>query len=96
MTQEEEKLYRLARDIVERNTRKPSYLSDDEEWYTAVEEARAELGITEKAPVCVYCGDVAPYGDARHSWISWHNSRLHIWEQAIKRKFPKALIRRNE
>lgn len=72
-------LYIKAQTIVERNTGRPAYLSDDEEWYAAVEEARAELGITEKAPVCPHCGSVAPYGDERHMWISIHSSRLHRW-----------------
>lgn len=70
-------LYAKAQEIVERNTGKPAYLSDDEEWYAAVEEARAELGITERAPVCSYCGSVAPYGDERHMWINVHQSIFH-------------------
>lgn len=76
---EPNELYLKAQEIAQRNTGMPAYLCDDEDWYAAVEEARAELGITEKAPVCPHCGDVAPYGDARHAWISWHNSKAHIW-----------------
>lgn len=78
---EPNELYLKAQEIAQRNTGMPAYLCDDEDWYAAVEEARAELGIAEKAPVCPYCGDVAPYGDARNAWISWHNSKAHIWWQ---------------
>lgn len=92
MTQEEENLYQLAREIAERNTSMPAYLCDDEAWYAAVDEARAEMGITEKAPVCVYCGDVAPYGDARNNWISYHHSFLH---KLYHTKIQKIFIRKD-
>lgn len=82
-------LYQKARDIVERNTGRPAYMSNDEEWYAAVEEARAELGITERAPVCIYCGSVAPYGDERLIWISVHQGPMHRWWYNLKRKSEK-------
>lgn len=92
MTQEEESLYQLARDIAERNTGMPAYLCDDEAWHTAVDEARMQLGITEKAPVCVYCGDVAPYGDARNNWITFHHSLIH---RLYYTKIRKVIIRKD-
>lgn len=40
-----------------------------------------------RAPVCPHCGDIAPYGDARHMWISAHlESRLHRWWWNLKRR----------
>jgi hypothetical protein len=77
-------VYAMARDIVECRTLSPAYLADDYDWYASVEEAREMLGIVERAPMCVYCGSVAPYGDARHEWISWHNSKLHRWWHQLK------------
>lgn len=86
----EKDVYARARSIVEHASGMPAYLADDELWYAAVDEARAELGITEKAPMCEWCGSVAPYGDARHGWISWHNSGAHRWWWKWKRrKEPK-------
>lgn len=84
------RVYQKAQEIVERNTGRPAYISSDEEWYTAVEEARAELGDTERAPVCSLCGDVAPYGDERLAWISLHNSGFHRWWCGVKRRWKKA------
>jgi hypothetical protein len=82
-------LYIKAQEVVERNTGKPAYLSDDEEWYAAVEEARAELGLTERAPVCMYCGSVAPYGDERHMWISVHQSWFHKRWWSLRKNWGK-------
>lgn len=37
--------------------------------------------------VCEYCGDVAPHGDARISWLLWHaDSRIHRVYQKLKKK----------
>jgi hypothetical protein len=46
------------------------------------------------APVCPHCGDVAPYGDARHMWINIHlESVLHRWWWRGRSK-AKGLVRR--
>jgi hypothetical protein len=79
-------MYIRAQAIAEQRTGMPAYLCDDEDWYAAVEEARAELGITERAPVCSHCGEVAPYGDERHQWLSAHNNGFHRGWWKIKRK----------
>lgn len=79
-------MYLRAQEIAERNTGMPAYLCSDEIWYESVEQARAELGITERAPVCSHCGEVAPYGDERHTWLSIHNSGFHRGWWRIKRK----------
>ena len=55
------------------------YQVDEATWRGAVTMARELLGITERAPVCPYCGSVAPYGDERHIWISVHQGKLHRW-----------------
>lgn len=93
MTREQEnELYARARSIVEHASQMPAYLCDDEIWYAAVEEARAELGITERAPVCAYCGSVAPYGDERHYWLGVHDTGWHRWWCSWFR--PKVLRRK--
>lgn len=82
-------MYLRAQEIAEQRTGMPAYLCDDEDWYAAVEEARAELGITEKAPVCPYCGKVAPYGDERHMWLNIHNSGAHRFWWKMMHKLGK-------
>lgn len=78
-------VYMLARKLVEERTLAPSYSADDEAWYTALEDARVALGVREKAPVCVYCGSVAPYGDPRTQWIDAHQSIFHrLYHSKIK------------
>lgn len=72
-----------VRDQVERNTRRPAYMCDDEEWAVAFDEvlaAHPELS-KPKPPVCPHCGSMAPYGDERNIWISAHlESRPHrLW-----------------
>lgn len=86
---EDNSVYARARSILEHASGKPAYLCDDELWYAAVEEARIELGNTERAPVCKYCGDVAPYGDQRDYWIGWHYSFIHRWYWRIRNKLGK-------
>lgn len=87
---EDNSVYARARSIVEHASGMPAYLCDDEIWYAAVDEARRELRVIgEKAPICVHCGDVAPYGDERHYWIGWHNGRIHILYQRIRRRWVK-------
>jgi hypothetical protein len=90
---EDNSVYARARSILEHASGMPAYLCDDELWYAAVEEARAELGITERAPVCKYCGDVAPYGDERHYWIGWHYSFIHRWYWRIRNKWVNFVYR---
>lgn len=82
MTAREREVYARARDIAEHASGMAAYLCDDETWYAAVNQARAELGITERAPVCIHCGSVAPHGDERNTWISIHNGWFHRkwWE----------------
>lgn len=77
MTEGDKEVYALARELVEGRTLTPAYLADDEAWYAAVEDARAALEIPERAPICRYCGSVAPYGDGRIQWIDAHQSIFH-------------------
>lgn len=89
MTELEEELFARARSIVEHATGAPAYLCEEEIWYAAVDEAAAELGILDRAPVCEWCGSVAPYGDERHMWISIHQSWFHKrWWKWKRRKEP--------
>jgi len=83
-------VYARAQIIVVELTGRSPYLADDEEWAFAVDEARERLGILERAPVCIHCGDVAPYGDPRIQWISHHQSGIHRWWQKMKRKWRKS------
>lgn len=41
-----------------------------------------------KAPQCPYCGNIAPYGDARHQWMNLHlNSWRHRGWWKLRPKF---------
>ena len=37
-------------------------------------------------PRCPWCGESAPYGDARISWLFWHEGKTHRVWQWLKRK----------
>lgn len=57
-----------------------------------MEETRRRLALRNrvKAPQCPYCGDIAPYGDARHQWLRAHlDSHLHRWWWGFKKLFKK-------
>lgn len=65
--------------------------------HTAAQAAADHLNLVETAeprdgrPSCPYCGELAPYGDARLPWLGWHiDSRIHRWWQALKRKYGRA------
>lgn len=62
------------------------YQAEEEAWAGAVTMARELLGDSEQAPVCPYCGSVAPYGDERLIWISIHEGRFHRWRWRRREK----------
>jgi hypothetical protein len=82
----EDDFYAKVRKTAESRTGRPAYLATDEEWAEAVDEVLVSLTSGDWRPsdeyphLCPYCGDVPPYGDERHMWISAHLNNLpHRW-----------------